>query len=102
MISINIDGINKNYVNTSNDWICQQIRNRQRENLYLCVSVSIRSKGVDILLSVGNCPASHPAHRKARQHENELFDLWESIGLKEKYLDPEKLVKFLNKISHYK
>jgi len=101
MIKIIIGKSSRDYDDYSHDWIYQQIENRKKDNLPVCVQITIKHNDIDIILSAGECPSGKPAQRKSRPREDELFDLWKKYELKEKDFSPKQLVKFLDKISYF-
>ena len=100
MIKIIIGKSSRVYEDYTHDWIYQQISNRRNDNLSVCVQITIKHNDIDIILSTGECPSGKPANRKSRPREDELFDLWNKYGLKEKDFNPKQLVKFLDKIAY--
>lgn len=101
MIKIIIGNTTRDYDNYSHDWVYQQINNRRKLNLPVCIQITIKHNEVDIILSAGECPSGNPAQRESRPRENELFDMWEKYELKQNDFSPKQLVKFLDKISYF-
>ena len=102
MILIQIGTSKNNYVDINNGWIVQQINNRLKDDIKVCVILKIKFEEIDIILSAGNCPESTSGGRKARPREKILFDLWNEIVLDGGDFKHQKLIQFLNKIRQYK
>lgn len=102
MISIDICGSTKNLEDISESWIYEQILNRQKESVKIWIKVIIenRDANVNIVLTSANCPPSKAAQRKTHHNEKELFDLWETMGMKDVEIKPKQLMKFLYKVKN--
>jgi len=98
MVKLQIAGIDRELKDVSTSWIHQQIRDRQRDGLSVCVKVVIEAQGVNIVLASGECGSSGGGQRQTTPEENRLFDLWEKLHLEEVPIHSGRLVAFLNQV----
>ena len=84
MVSINICGTKKSFEDIAESWIYEQILNRRKAGMKVWIKVIIenRNENVNIVLASVNCPPSKAAQREIHPNEKELFDLWETMGMK--------------------
>lgn len=98
MVSINICGSEQKLTEVTDSWLREQIMNRRANDVSVWIRVTIRIDRVNIVLTTDNCPRSPSSPRPPNRHEREIFDLWDSMGLKNPSADPGTLSRFLHKI----
>lgn len=77
-------------------WIVSRIRQEEADEGSVCIRVFIKAGDVDIILSSGGCSKTvGGGGRKATQKEQEFFDLWNKLGLKENGVTGGKVNAFL-------
>jgi hypothetical protein len=100
MIIIDICGSEKSYEDLTDTWLYEQLANRQKNGVKVWIKVIVKneSSNVNIVLTSNNCPPSRTERRPISPREEELFDLWETMGLKSEEINLNKLREFLYKI----
>lgn len=78
-------------------WIHEQTRSRQKENGKVCVRVIVHRPTGDIPLSTPDCPRRTGGRRPTAQ-EQEVFDLWDKLGLNETGFNSGNVVAFLRQV----
>jgi hypothetical protein len=76
-------------------WITSRIRQEEADQGSVCIRIFVKVGDVDIILSSGGCPQSGGGGRKPRANEQELFDLWNKLGLNAKDVTGGKVNAFL-------
>ena len=99
MIKININGTEREWRKVDTNWVHEQIDGRQRNDKPVCVIVKIKSGDINLMLSVGDCPVSSGGGCLPNQHEQEVFTLWDRMGLKSIPINSGNLVAFLQQIN---
>ncbi|MCK9418650.1 MAG: hypothetical protein M0R70_04625 [Nitrospirae bacterium] len=79
-------------------WINQQINRRRADNQPVCVQISIKENPLNMALSSSGCP-SRGGGRPPNQHEQQIFDLWEKVGMSKSEFHGGNLVAFLKQLS---
>lgn len=100
MITVTIAGESRENSNASESWITQSIVRRRRDNVPVCVKVSINLTGLNMLLSTPECTSGGGGGRAPNQNEREVFDLWNSLGLNNLDFPPGAVVAFLKRFRH--
>ena len=98
MIKVKVNEMEREWSEINPSWIHDQIKGRQQEGQSVCVIVKIKIGDVNVALSAGDCPASGGNGGRPNAHEQQVFDLWERIGMKEKTLNSGSLVAFLKQV----
>jgi heat shock protein HspQ len=100
MILINICGSERSYEDLTDSWLYEQISNRQKNGVKVWVKVIVKNENlhVNIVLTSQNCLHSKTVERQTSPHEDELFELWNAMGLKNEEINPNKFKEFLYKI----
>lgn len=81
------------------NWLFEQLERRGRDNGTVCVRVEMEGRDVDIALITPECPRG-PATRRARPSEDELFDLWEELGLNDPGWNHGRLNEFIQRVKN--
>lgn len=79
-------------------WINEQIVNRRRANVPVCVRVHIQKGQLDTWLITPDCPSSGGRH-PADPSEHEIYDLWKRHRLNQPDFTGGNLVAFLRQIT---
>ena len=98
MVKIKIGSEERNKEDVDSNWINQQI-NRRREDGPVCVRVTIKNNGINMILSSGECPRNGGSRRPPRPREKEIFDLWDKHGLNEVDFPSGHLVAFMKQLT---
>ena len=78
-------------------WINQQINRRRAENQPVCVQLSIKEGSLNMQLSSSDCPSSGGG-RPPTQQEQQIFDLWEKVGMRKSEFHGGNFVAFLKQL----
>lgn len=97
MIKIKIGNNTRNFTNADEKWINQQINRRRQDGVTPCVRVIIKEGDLDLSLATPTC-GSGRGGRAPYDHEKEIVDLWEKLGLNKKGISGGKLVAFLKQL----
>lgn len=89
------DGIN----DIDERWINQQINLRREDGLEVCVRVLIKEQDVDIALTTPTCQ-SIGGSRAPRKREQEIFELWEKRGLRDRNYSGGNLIAFFKQLKN--
>jgi sulfur carrier protein ThiS len=97
MVTISINGQERQFGEGVESWISQQVMRRKQDNLIVCVTVSIHTGLLNIILSTPGC-GSGGGGRVATPAEQRIFDLWASLGLNDSEFTGGNLVAFLKQL----
>lgn len=100
MISVNGDGRNLSDINAN--WIHEQIRERLKQGVPVCVQIHIEQSGINLSLSCGECGGygGGGSGRAPNHQEQRVFDLWDELGCKHSPVNSGNIVAFLNQIKN--
>ena len=98
MIRINIDGHDKALDQVDPAWIKNQIEKGRASGMPVCVRVTLKSAGADVVFVSGGCPSMGGGGRMANPKEKHFLDLWARLGLTNVSFQADKLIKFLGDI----
>ncbi len=98
MVKVQIAGVEQELSALSKSWLHEQIRNRQRDGVQVCVRVFVQTPEIDIVLSSGECPRGPGGGRAPKLEEKRIFDIWDQMELNTAPVHSGKLVAFLNRI----
>jgi hypothetical protein len=99
MISVRIGDNERDLAEADEQWVNQQIKRRRADGQTVCVSVTIREKGLNLVLFTPTC-GERGGGRLPNPQEKEIFDLWESRGLNDENFTGGNLVAFLKQLRH--
>lgn len=100
MITIQIGNDSRNLEDAEESWIVQQVRNRQREGLPVCIRVTLQTSTLQISLTTPGC-GSGAGGRKPRPDEAEIFQLWEKHKLRSDEFTGGNLVAFIKQLRRH-
>lgn len=81
MISIRIGDQEREFESADENWVTQQINRRRADGLPVCVKVTVRIGDLNLVLTTPNCSSAGSGGRAPTAHEQEIFDLWNQLGL---------------------
>lgn len=81
------------------NWVNEQINNRKKDGVPICVRVSIKQGDINIALATKDCPGGGGGGRPPNRQEKEIFDLWDKLHLNRESFSSGNLVAFLKQIS---
>lgn len=79
-------------------WITQQIVNRRKDGLTVCVIITITSTDLDLRLSTPTCGGGGGGGRQATSRERGILDLWNQHHLGEMEFSPGDVVAFVKQV----
>lgn len=98
MITIRIAEEERQLDAADKQWINQQINRRRADGKTVCVRVTIRRGGLDMVLATPTCTSSGGGRRGPNTQESEVFNLWGQRGLNEADFTGGNLVAFLKQL----
>lgn len=98
MIKVQIDNLEQELSSLTESWLHEQIINRQKDGIPVCVRVLIKTESINLVLSSGNCTNFGSSDRQPSTTENKIFDSWEELNLGADQINSNSLVVFLKKI----
>ena len=97
MISVWINGEQREGIDEG--WIVRRIQGLRHDGETVCVRVTAKGDGVDILLRAGICPSGVGGGREASPHEARLFQLRDGCRVKsDSGFAPGQLVQCLKRL----
>jgi len=99
MVTIRIGNDSRRLEDADAAWITQQINNREREGLSVCVEVTIRTNTLNIRLASPACGSGGGGGRPPRPDEAEIIQLWNKLKLGSDEFSPGNLVAFAKQLS---
>ncbi|TAL72898.1 MAG: hypothetical protein EPN56_14195 [Rhodanobacter sp.] len=97
MIFVSIASDERSLQDANPDWITQQVERRRRDGLQVCVTVIIKSGGLDMRLSTPEC-VSRGGSRAPTAQEAHVFNLWTKFHLNQPGWSPGNLIAFLRQL----
>lgn len=102
MVTIKIGGNEMRFPGVSSvdeNWINQEINGLKRDGKPVCVRVTLHEGDVNIILTTANCVGNGPGGvRTLTKSEEDAFDLWEKLGLKNGEVSGGKVVAFFKQV----
>jgi hypothetical protein len=99
-VTIQVGNDSRSLEEVDESWISQQITNRQREGLAICVQVTIATEALNLRLSTPACGSGPGGGRPPRRDEAEIIELWNSLRLGSDHLSGGNLVAFIKRLRH--
>lgn len=99
MITISIGNATRGIETADAHWIIQQIQDRRKDGVSVCVIVRVRQGDLDLTLATIGCSGSGGGRRPLTHGEKGVVDLWMSRGLSEPDFAPGNMVAFLRQLS---
>lgn len=98
MITVRIGSSERDLRSASESWINQQINRRREDEQSVCVRVIIREGSINIALSTQSCPGNGGGTRPPNAQEQEIFKLWDKLGLNKEDFHGGNVVAFLKQL----
>lgn len=99
MITIRINGEQRQYSGDIEPWINEQINRRKNNGATVCVEVNIHFAALNMVLRTQGCIANAaPGTRRPTIAEQQIFNLWNSLGLNEPTYNGGQVVAFLKQL----
>jgi hypothetical protein len=83
----------------SSSWINEQINNRKKDGVPICVRVLIKTDYVNVALATVDCTCSKGGGRIPNHHEREIFELWNKLHLNNANFSAGNLIAFLKQVA---
>ncbi|WP_415906031.1 hypothetical protein ACMXYX_11760 [Neptuniibacter sp. QD72_48] len=99
MIEITINEEKKRLSDINPDWIHRQVKGRENDDIPVCITISIKKPGIDLVLSCGECGSSGSGGRAPNLEEKKVFDLWGKFNCGDRPINTGQLVAFLQQVS---
>ncbi len=80
MTSVWINGEQRDGIDEG--WIARRVEGLRHDGESVCVRVTAKGDGVDILVTAGSCASGVGGSREANPREARLFRLWDGCGVK--------------------
>jgi hypothetical protein len=62
-------------------WIAQTVNGFRHDRQAVCVRVTVKGGGLDLMVTAGGCQASPGASRPPNERERRVLDRWKACGL---------------------
>ena len=100
MIRVKIGSAERELINISDNWINQQLNRRRADGEDVCVLVNIKKNGLNMMLSTPTCQRNTSDSRRATTSENQIFDLWDRMGLSREQFEASDIIAFLKQVKN--
>lgn len=98
MSKIQIGSSERELSEASESWITQQVRERQHDGQKVCVRVSLKTDGIDMILATPGCGCGGGGGRAPTSRERAIFDLWNERHLNVADWGVGNLIAFLKQL----
>lgn len=98
MIRIRIGDQEKEFESADESWINQQINRRRADGLAVCVKVTIHIGDLNMVLITPTCANASGGGRAPTAHEQEIFELWNRLGLDSANFTGGNVIAFLKQL----
>ena len=98
-ITVKINTVEKKLNELSSDWINQEIIRYKKLNQPVCIRITIKGNGLDMLLQTASCAKSGSGGRRANDEELRIFAIWKKLGLDIEEYPMGKIIAFLKQIT---
>mgnify|MGYP000577917324 CR=1 FL=1 len=80
------------------NWIAQQVNQRQRDGAAVCVTVEIETRDVHVVLYCGDCSPSGRGGRTPTEDERRILELWDKLTQGNSLCEPGTIIAFLKQL----
>ena len=101
MITIRIGNETRDYANASESWVNQQLQQASHSGQKVCVSVTINTGGINLVLATPGCGGGGGGGRAPNATEREVLDLWHQRHLDEAAFGSGNVVAFLKQLKRW-
>ena len=98
MVTIKIGNDSRSLDQADEAWITQQVNRRQKDGLPVCVQITIKEPGFDLILTTPDCGGGGGGGRAPRPEERAIFDLWGKRGLNSDDFSGGNLLAFIKQL----
>jgi hypothetical protein len=98
MSKIQIEASEHKLCDVSESWINHHVHARQEDRQSVCVKVTLKSDGVDMVLSTPQCSHGRGGGRRPNEKEEAIFKLWDKEHLNEPNWTADNLIVFVKKV----
>lgn len=98
MITVSIGKESRSGTDITESWVNQQINRRLRDGSRVCVTVTVNTQDLDMVLRTSDCPKPRRAGRAPNAKEWHVFDLWDKLDLQDGEVRGGKVVAFLKQM----
>ena len=92
------DGDEKDLNDVTSNWITDQVNRRLRDDIPVCVIVTIKEGDVNVKLVTPACRVGRGVGPGPNDHEKAIFDLWEKLHLGERSFSAGNVVAFVKQV----
>ena len=100
MIRVKIGDSERDISDADANWINQQVNGLRRDGRPICIRVTVKSEGVDMMLSTPACGSAGGGGRPPNRFERDLFDRWDKLHLNSNDFTGGNLVAFLKQLAN--
>lgn len=101
MITIQIGEDIRPLEDAHESWITQQVNKPRGDQLPICVRLTIRTSGIDMILATPDCGGGGGGGRKPRPVESDLFQLWDKHKLNSDEFTGGNLLAFIKEMDRH-
>jgi hypothetical protein len=101
MNRIRIGSSERELSDANENWIVQQVREREHDGQSVCVQVVLKDNNVDMVLSTPQCGGGSGGGRPPNQKEAAIFQLWNERHLNQNNWAVGDLIAFLKQIRKF-
>ena len=98
MVTVIIGNSERGIDGATMSWLSEQILRRRNDRTSVCVKVSIKTDGLNILLTTPGCSGGASGGRTPNTEENKILQLWERRGMDRDNFEIAELNAFLKDI----
>jgi hypothetical protein len=98
MVIVRIGNDSRRMEHLEESWITQQVVNRQREQLQVCIEVTIQTGDINVRLSTPGCGPRAGGGRQPSAAEAAIIRAWNDARLTSEDFGPGNVVAFLKKL----
>lgn len=101
MINLKIGAMERHFesiIDVDGHWINQQINGLRKDGHSICVRISINESKANLTLATADCASANGGGRPPNECEEEIFSLWNRLGLNDKEFQLGKIIAFLKQV----
>lgn len=99
-VTVKIAGEARSLEEADANWVIQRINGLRKAGQSVCLEMSIRTSEVRMALTSPDCEPSGSSGRQANRREQEVFKLWEQMGLNQADFNGGHVNTFLQRLRH--
>lgn len=98
IIKIRIGQSEKDLKDATESWINHQVQERAHDGRPVCVQITVKCPGIDIILSTPQCGGGGGGFRQPNPKEHEIFEIWNCRHLDQNNWEVGNLLAFLKQL----